>query len=74
MIFKTPAECGIKMKVVSNLLHCNGVNLNDNLLSTISAVFERVGVWLHELLIITLYLQYELRPFFTKNSSISNSA
>jgi hypothetical protein len=35
----------------SKSLHCNGVNLNDNLLSTISAVFRRVEVCLHELLI-----------------------
>jgi hypothetical protein len=32
-----------------SLFNSNGVNLNDNLLSTISAVFERVEVWLHEL-------------------------
>ena len=32
-----------------NLLDCNGLSLNRLLFSTISAVFERVGVWLHEL-------------------------
>ena len=51
VISETHAECGIKMKDRLNLLHRNGLSLNDNLLSTISAVFERSEVWLHELLI-----------------------
>ena len=33
----------------SRLLYRNGVNLNDNLLSTISAEFESIEVWLHEI-------------------------
>ena len=39
------------MKVISNLFHCNGLSLTGLSFSTISAVFERVEVWLHELLI-----------------------
>ena len=44
------------MKDGLNLLHRNGVVRNDFFVSTISAVFERVEVWLHELLMG--YLNY----------------
>ena len=37
-----------------SLLNGNGVSLNDNLLPTISAVFERVEVRLHKLSTINL--------------------
>jgi len=36
------------MKDGLNLLHCNGVSESRLSFSTISAVFERVEVWLHE--------------------------
>jgi len=34
--------------MISNLFHCNGVVRNDFFISTISAVFERVKIMLHE--------------------------
>jgi len=42
------------MKVLINLLHCNGVVRNDFSISAISAVFDGIGVWLHELLMFLL--------------------
>ena len=42
------------MKVISNLLHRSGVFLTQPIFSAISAVFDRVKIWLHELLIIYL--------------------
>ena len=44
------------MKDDFDLFHCNGLSLVGFLFSAISAVFERVGIWLHELLIKITYL------------------
>ena len=55
MIFETPADCGIKMKDGLNLLHRNGVSEPGLSFSTIYAIFERVEVWLHKLLITNLF-------------------
>ena len=46
---RTP-QSQLFMKMISNLLHCNGVVRNDFYISAISAVFERVEVCLHKLL------------------------
>tara|TARA_B100001115_G_C15751768_1_gene367653 strand:+ start:122 stop:286 length:165 start_codon:yes stop_codon:yes gene_type:complete len=48
VIFKTPAECGIKMKDWLNLLHRNGISEPQLSVSTISVEFEGDEVWLHE--------------------------
>ena len=77
MILETPAKCGIKMKVVLNLLHRNGVVRNDFFISTISAMFERVEVSLHDLLISNLiFLKYKgisSRKFVKKFQKIISS-
>jgi len=52
VIFKTPADCGIKMKVVINLLHRNGVFLPLPIFFAFSVVFEFVEVWLLKLLML----------------------
>ena len=48
------------MKVISNLLHCNGVCWTGLSISTIFAVFKRVKVCLHKLLISHfMFLRYK---------------
>ena len=50
------------MKVISNLFDSNGVNEPRLSFSAISAMFERVWIGLHKLLMNSLYSKNELNP------------